>query len=177
VGIDASFRLGRSRPRAVSIDCQELPGAGYATQLDGPAVLEARARADHQVTHGAGNEDFTGAGLAQDARRDVYCNAPDVGVEQFAFARVDASADLDAQCFGVSTQGLGAADGLRRAVERGEVAVAGALDHRAAESFREFGGDLTKAVQHCAPPLVARGRGVCRRGDHIGEQHGAQGAT
>ena len=41
----------------------------------------------------------------------------------------------DAQCLGVSAQGLGAADGLRRAVERGEVAVAGALDHRAAETF------------------------------------------
>jgi len=43
-------------------------------------------------------------------------------------------ADLDAQCLGVSAHGLGASDGLRWAVERGEVAVAGALHHRAAES-------------------------------------------
>ena len=101
---------------------------------------------------------------------------PMSSVEQFALAGVDAGADLDAQCLGVSAQGLGAADGLRRAVERGEVAVAGALHHRAAESFREFGGDLTKALQHRTPPLVARRRGVLRRGDHVGEQHGAQGA-
>ena len=87
---------------------------------------------------------------------------PDVVVQQFAFAGVDAGADLDAQCLGVSTQGLGAADGLRRAVEGGEVAVAGALDHRAAEPLREVGGDLTKAVQHRAPPLVAGRRGVLR---------------
>ena len=76
-----------------------------------------------------------GAGLAEDPRGDVYGDPPDVVVQQFAFAGVDAGADLDAQCLGVSAQGLGAADGLRRAVERDEVAVAGALHHRAAESF------------------------------------------
>src|SRR5271155_1499452 len=116
----------------MAIDRQQLPGAGHATQLDAAAVLEARARADDQVTHGAGDEDFTRSSVAEDARRDVYCNAPDVAVQQFALAGVDASADLDAQCLGVSTQGLGAADGLRRAVEGGEVAVTVALDHRAA---------------------------------------------
>ena len=126
VGVDASSRLGRSRPRAVAIDRQQLPGAGHATQLDAAAVLEAGARADDQVTHGARDEDVAGAGLAEDPRRDVYCDPADVGVEQFAFAGVDAGADLDAQCLGLSAQGLGAADGLRRAVERGEVTVAGA---------------------------------------------------
>ena len=43
-----------------------------------------------------------------------------------------------------------------RPLEGGQVAVAGALDHRAADTFRRFGGDLTKAVQHRATPLVAR---------------------
>ena len=169
-------RLGRSRLRALAIDCQELPGAGHATQLDAAAVLEPGARADDQVTDSARDEDFAGAGPAEDPRRDVYGDPPDVGVQQFALAGVDAGADLDAQCLGVSAQGLGAADGLRRAVERGEVAIAGALDHRAAESFREFGGDLTKAVKYRTPPLVAGRRGALGRGDHVGEQHGAQGA-
>jgi hypothetical protein len=103
-----------------------LPGAGHAAQLDAAAVLEAGARADHQVTHGARDQDFAGAGLAEDPRGDVYGEPPDVGLEQFAFAGVDASTDLDAQCLGVSAQGLGAADCLRRTVERGQVAVAGA---------------------------------------------------
>ena len=101
VGVDASSRLGRSRPRAVAIDRQELPGAGHATQLDAAAVLEARARADDQVPDGAVDEDFAGPGLAEDPRRDVYGDPPDVGVEQFALAGVDAGADLDAQCLGV----------------------------------------------------------------------------
>ena len=82
---------------------------------------------------------------------------------------MDAGADLDAQCLGVRAQRLGAADGLRRAVESGEVAVAGALDHCAAESLREVGGDLTEAVQHRAPPFVAGRCGVLRRGDDVGE--------
>ena len=39
----------------MAIDRQQLPGAGHPAQLDAAAVLEAGARADHQVTHGAYN--------------------------------------------------------------------------------------------------------------------------
>ena len=81
----------------MAIDRQELPGAGYPAQLDAAVVLEARARTDDQVTDGAGDEDFAGAGLADDPRGDVYCHPPDVGVQQFALAGVDAGADLEAQ--------------------------------------------------------------------------------
>src|SRR3954471_15048135 len=123
----------------MAIDGEELPGAGYSAQLDAAAVLEAGARADHQVADGARDEDFARPGLAKDARRDVYRDPPDVGAQQFALAGVNAGADLDTQCFGVGAQGFGAADGLRRAVERHEVTVAGALHHRAAESVREIG--------------------------------------
>ena len=73
---------------------------------------------------------------------------------------MNAGADFDAQCLGFSMQGLGAADGLRRAVERDEVSIAGALHHRAAEVFRAVDGDLVKPVQHRPPPLIARGRKV-----------------
>ena len=48
------------------------------------------------------------------------------------------------------------------------------LHHRAAESLRKFGGDLTKTHQHRPPPLIARCRGVLRRSHDVGEQHGAQ---
>jgi hypothetical protein len=60
----------------VAIDRQQLPAAVHATQLGAAAVLEARARADDQVTNGAGDQDFAGAGLAEDPRRDVYCDPP-----------------------------------------------------------------------------------------------------
>jgi hypothetical protein len=61
----------------VAIDRQQLPGAGHATQLDAAAFLEAGARADDQVTHGARDQDFTGAGLPEDPRRDVDGNPAD----------------------------------------------------------------------------------------------------
>ena len=86
-----------------------------------------------------------GACLAADPGRDVHGEIPDVGVQQFAFAGV-VPARISMPNVSASSQRLGAADGLRRTVERGEVAVAGALDHRAAESLRDVGGDLTKAV-------------------------------
>ena len=97
-----------------------MPGTPRNSTL--PRSSKPGARADHQVTHGARDQDFAGAGLAEDPRGDVYGEPPDVVAQEFAFAGVDASADLDAQCFGVSAQGLGAADGLRRAVEGGESA-------------------------------------------------------
>src|SRR5262249_59266713 len=97
-----------------------------------------------------------GPGPPGDRGRDVQAAPADAVVPQFALAGVNASADLDTQCLGVSAQRLGAADGLRRAVERDEVAVAGALHHRAAESLRELRGDLVEPVQHRTPPLIAR---------------------
>jgi hypothetical protein len=93
--------LTKVRPRpprrcAKAIHCQQLPGAGHATQLDAAAVLETGARADDPVSHGAGHQDFAGAGVAIYPRRDMYGNSPDVGAEQFTIAGVDARADLDA---------------------------------------------------------------------------------
>ncbi len=85
----------------MAIQSQELPCAGHATQLDGAAVLEAGAGADDQVTDGARDEDFAGAGLGEDPRCDVHCDAADVGIKQFAFAGVDALAEFDAQPFGI----------------------------------------------------------------------------
>jgi len=55
----------------MAIHCQQLPGAGHATQLDAAAILEAGARADDQVPDRAVDKDFAHPGLTEDARRDV----------------------------------------------------------------------------------------------------------
>ena len=60
----------------MAVNREELPGAGHTTQFDAAAVGKAPPRADHQVTHGARDEDFAGAGLAEDPRRDVYRDPP-----------------------------------------------------------------------------------------------------
>jgi hypothetical protein len=177
VGVDTSCASADPAGGPWRSTARELPGARHAAQLNIAAVLKAGARADDQVTHGARDEDFPRAGLAEDPRRDVYGDPADVVVPQFALAGVDAGADLDTQCLDVGAQRLGAADGLRGAVERSEVAITGVLHHSAAESFGEVGGDLIEPVQHRPPPLVAGRRRVSRRRDHVGEQHGAQSPT
>ena len=113
--------------------------------------------------------------MAEDARRDVYRDASDVGVHEFALTGVNADADFDTQLFGIVTQRLRAPDGLGRTVKCHEVAVAGALDHRPAESVRGFGGDLAEALEHDTPSLIPRRRGALGRRDDVGEQHRAQG--
>jgi hypothetical protein len=81
---------------------------GTPRSSTGPRSSKPVARADDQVAHGAGDEDFAGAGLSEDPRRDLYGEPADVGVQQFTFAGVDAGADLDTQCFGLSAQGRAA---------------------------------------------------------------------
>jgi hypothetical protein len=79
----------------MTIDGQELPGAGHATQfVDAAAVLEAHARAGDQITDGAGDEDFAGRGLAENPRCDVRCDSSDVRIQRVRARRY--GADLNA---------------------------------------------------------------------------------
>ena len=85
-------QLGGVGPGAIGVDYQtESVVANYLCHVGG--LLPAGA--DDQVTHGARQQDLVRVGAAADPRRDVYRYATDVGIEQFAFAGVDASADLD----------------------------------------------------------------------------------
>ena len=127
MGVDTSSASADPARAPWRIDRHELPGAGYPAQLDAAAVLEPGARADDQVTDGARDEDFAGAGLAE-IRAAMWTASPPMSSPRSSHSPVwMAGADLDTQCFGVSAHGLGAADGLRRAVECDEVAVAGVL--------------------------------------------------
>ena len=121
------------------------------------AVLEARARADDQVTDRAGDKDVAGAGLAEDPRGDVHrdprCRRPAVRTRRCGCRR-----GSRAQCLGVGTQRLGAADGLRRAVERGEVAVAGALPpcrRRRCASSAVISPKRASTARHRSSPAAA----------------------
>src|SRR5439155_24751591 len=109
--------------------------------------------------------------LRHDPRRDVDGDAADVVAHEFALSGVNAGADLDPQRFRVSAQRLGAADRVRGSVERGAMAVAGALDDGSAEAFGEALGDFTEPLQERAPAVVAH-RGRPRGGRYdVGEQH------
>ncbi|ORV28119.1 hypothetical protein AWB99_18175 [Mycolicibacterium confluentis] len=62
----------------------------HSAQLDCSAVLESGARAGHEVTDGARNEDLPGAGQVDDPRRDVHGDSGDAVIPQFALPGVDA---------------------------------------------------------------------------------------
>ena len=68
----------------------------------------------------------------------------------------------------------GAADGAGGAVERGEHAVAGALDPVAAMNVHEAVDDRVVVVEDVAHPVVAEAGGERRRVDEVGEQHRGQ---
>ena len=176
VGVDASSASADPGRGTVAIDRQELPGARNAAQLDAAAVLEAGARADHQVAHGARDQNFAGARLAEDPRRDVYCDPADVVVEQFAFAGVDAHADLDAQGVGVgrnaSAQRIACVGPSNVARWPSPVFFTTVPQNRSVSSA-VISPKRCSTARHRSSP---RRRGVLRRRDDVGEQNGAQGA-
>ena len=70
-----------------------------------------------------------------------------VVAHEFALSGVNAGADLDPQRFRVSAQRLGAADRVRGSLERGEMAVTGALDDGSPKAFGEALGNFTESLQ------------------------------
>jgi hypothetical protein len=152
--------------RSTANSCQ-VPGA---TQLDAAAIL-GRARADDQVPT-VRSTSISPTPARPRIRAAMYgdprCRCPAVRTRPCGCRR-----DLVPSVSAYRTR-LGAADGLRRAVERsgGRRRCSSPPCRR---RFRQIGGDLTKAVEHRPPPNRPSPRRV-RRGDHVGEQHGAQGA-
>ena len=76
VGVDARIASAESAPIPWRWTARSCPSARHPTQFDASAVLEARARADDQITHGSGHDDVAGVGLAEDPRGDVHCQSP-----------------------------------------------------------------------------------------------------
>ncbi len=110
VGVDARIASAESAPIPWRWTARSCPSARHPTQFDASAVLEARARADDQITHGSGDDDVAGVGLAEDPRGDVHGQSPDVGAQQFTLAGVDAGANLDTQRLGVIAKSLGGSE-------------------------------------------------------------------
>ncbi len=135
VGVDASFASAESAcaPWRSTASSSQLPGTPRNSTLprSSKPVPEptTRSRTVRETR-------ISPAPAWPRMRAAMWTASPPMSAcQQFALAGVDARADLDAQPFGVGAQCLGAPDGLRRAVEGDEVAVAGALHHRAAESL------------------------------------------
>ena len=89
------------------------------------AVGQRLARADDEVADGAADEHLAWCGEAADARADVHREAADVVTgEQFAFAGVQAGANLQVEVADPVADRGRAADRAAGTVEHGERAVA-----------------------------------------------------
>src|SRR6187431_2943747 len=134
------------------------------------AVDERDAGPGDQVLDRARHEHLAGAGLRRDPRADVDGDAADLRAHHLALAGVHAGTQLEPQRPGAFADRLGATDGARRAVERGEETVARGIDLAAAESLELAAGDAVERIEDGVPARVAELRGALGRADDVGEQ-------
>src|SRR6185369_10707 len=105
--------------------------------------------------------DLLGPGHVADARGDVHGHPADVAADELALPGVQAGADLDAQAADRGDDGARAAQGVgRRALERGDVAVADGLDLAAAVALDLAADRAVVGGQQVAPAPVAHACGV-----------------
>ena len=137
VGIDASAastvppRTARGRPPAVA-KCRALLAARRCRDRQSPCPSRRRGHA-RRGRRGSRPRRPARVSARRRVRRSRLCPPRAVRTRPYGCRPYP-----DAQRLGLSAQRLGAADSLRRAVERGEMAVAGALDHRAFEPLRDL---------------------------------------
>ena len=104
------------------------------------------------------------------AGRRMYGDPPDRSVDTLAFARMQARSNLEPERPHRGSDGLPATDRLRRRVERGEEAVAGAVDLISAESGEKFTDLDVMRLDQSQPPPIAERRCQAGRPDDVGEQ-------
>lgn len=74
-------------------DAEQVPGSLDTAQLMDSAVLEAEARAHHQVPDGAGNQDLVRRRFRGDPGGHVHRQPTKLVADPLTFSRVDTSPD------------------------------------------------------------------------------------
>ena len=157
---------------------EDPPRSGNALEVVFAAVYQPVAGADAEVADGAADEHFIRPGERADPCADVHGEAADIVLgKQFAFARMQPRADLQAQ--------------LAHAVtDRGALLIArlGPSNVASAPSPRDFTKRprcrSTSVADHVIVPFeqrppgaVAHRRGALGRSDDVREQHGREDAV
>ena len=102
----------------------------------GAAVLEADARAGHQVADRPRHEDLAGLGQGGNPSCNVDVDPTDLPGDDLALPDMQSRSDLDAEFGRGVTDGSGAPDGSGGSVERGEHTVARGVDLTAVEPLQ-----------------------------------------
>src|SRR5829696_1971399 len=155
-------------------DRKQPPRARNTLELVLAAVLELDPRTCDEVLHGRRDENFAGSGERSYACADRDGDAGDLVVVQLALARVQAGTKLDAEGAHLLGHGLRAADRPRRAVERGEEAVARSVLFLAAKARELAPHERVMTSQQLTPALVAELTDPLGRPDDVREEEGCE---
>src|SRR5262249_50139276 len=145
----------RGRLNGVGESRKEVPGLGDALDDVLSAVGEHEPRARRQVASRRADDDLTGSRSLCDSRGDVDGDASLASVDLLHLARVYSGPDREAELFEPVLNGEGTVDRPRRPIEEREDAVAGAVDHLAAEPADLLSNDSVVPGQEVGPRPVA----------------------
>jgi len=152
VGVDSSCASADPSARACRIDRQHSPGAGTPAARRCPNP-PSRFPSRHHVTHG-GETRIAGSGpLCEDARRGCLLRSPRCPFQQFNIRRCGCRRGSRYPCLGSAR--MASAQRISSSGRRRVSDVARAIDHRAAESVREFA-----VISHGSAGVTARPRSL-----------------
>ena len=118
----------------LTLDCEEVPAAGNATQVVLASIAKLDARTDNEVDHGARDQYLAGLGHGAHPMGEMYGETDQIVLQNLHLARVQPCAYLEAESREGRAYSARAADGTRRTVEYGEHAVPCGLDEATAET-------------------------------------------
>src|SRR5215471_10762598 len=155
-----------------ALDGKEAPLAGHAGERVIAAILEPQPRAGDQILDGPRNQHLAPGGARGHLRARLDRDAADAIVSDFAFAGVEADADVGAEPGRGGSDGAGATDGASRAVERADEPVRLHLEAPAAEPLQFLPRVRVEAI-HALAERDAAAAVVSRERDR-GAHHGGE---
>src|SRR5450432_4888572 len=93
-GIESGYVRGADQRRLRQV---QAPASGHTLQLDLAALLEAQARAFHELLRGARNEHLARAGDARDPGSDMNRDSANLALDGLRLAHVQAGSRGEAE--------------------------------------------------------------------------------
>src|SRR5829696_7726563 len=150
---------------------EDPPLARHALERVIAAVLELDLRADHDVFHGAGNEDLAGFGESCESSGDVNGESAHVVPDEVALSGVDSGACRKANFLECRSDPLRAADRPDWELEPSQEAVAHGLDLFAPVSRELATNDLIMRREELAPATIPELGGTAGRPHDVGKEN------
>src|SRR5436305_605987 len=155
----------------------QAPFARDALQLVLTALLELDSCACHEVLHGLRDEHLAALRRGGNPGAAAHSEAGHLALMQLAFTRVYACTYPEPEPADALATSLGAADGARRSVERGEEPVPGRVLLLTAIARELAANEQVVPLEQLAPAPVAELRRPLRRPDDVGEEHRRENAV